>query len=115
MTLADKIEALTGPDRQHFVEAWEAVRTSFWQSEWDRFSLLLELGAWEQAAMMLVPEDAEEVGVSQYKNGRGSAMIVPKGCRGPSSVVYNAATPALALCAAALRATQPTSASGCVG
>lgn len=111
--LAARIEALTGPDRALFCRAWETIKGTSPTPEAERFLELLNVKAWEQAAMMLVPEgwnwmagERDQGRCRAYVNN-GELLNIGSGLRrNPDSVWCEvvAATPALALCAAALRA-----------
>jgi len=107
--LAERCEAATGADRELFEQAWLAVfiRTggdlniANWpaslKERWDRFSALLDAGAYLDAAMTLVPEGWSRR--TENWNGVESAKLQ----RGATVVSSEAATPALALTAACLR------------
>jgi len=113
--LIARIEAASADDERHMLElAWQQVRGEFpggcaWYSaENQRLARLLNGGGFIDAALTLVPDDAfwrlghdgDGADPSEFK----AQIIVPKlggvDMRGQSV----AATPALALCAAALKA-----------
>jgi hypothetical protein len=77
---------------------------------WDRFHAMLKAGAYESAAFSLVPEGwSVQVGRGwrcDIKEGKAWASVMDRQYGPPdiSADSENAATPALALCAAALRA-----------
>lgn len=124
ITLAAKIEAAEEPDREMFEEAFNACRPEppkgnplapMWQWEvWSdylaRLQQLLSIEAYEQAAMILVPEGwAWCVFSPDYDEGRlgYSAELAPNHDlfkKGASAQFSDAPTPAQALAAAALRA-----------
>lgn len=117
-TLASMVEAATGPDRAlmcaafkaAFPEvsagAWDAIDT--WDAAYDRFCAMLDVGAHESAAMTLVDSnwfcrvgnDGEGADPSLYRADIGHST--------PDQIIaftrVTAATPALALTAASLRA-----------
>lgn len=99
--LAERIEAAEGPSRELDAEISDAV----WRAKWGRkkpkdiavdpFTASLD------AAMMLVPEGCF---YGFLRHGDGKRFIAICQAEGPDLRWRNAATPALALCAAALRA-----------
>lgn len=119
LDLAARVEAATGPDRELFEDVfrecfpkperiWVTDNTGPWTDEYtewqarqSRFYELLDAEAFESAAMTLVPEGLEW-GVG-FEMGRGTAFT-NKADGSSFSHDWVAATPALALCASALRA-----------
>ena len=102
MTLPHRIEAAEGAEQRYMLElVWQEVHGEFpggceWHSEANqRFARLLNAGAYLDAALTLVPE-----GLAVTLDTRAPAACT---IAGQDGWVY-AATPALALCAAALKA-----------
>lgn len=101
--LAERVEQAEGPSRELFEEAFWAVMPNY--ADIRSFRELLDAKAWVDAAMTLVLEGLMFT-VSQHEV-KGAASIFRRNDHGeratccPLSV---ASTPALALCAAALRA-----------
>jgi hypothetical protein len=97
--LAERIEALEGDERIWFIRAYEAVHGTecIDPKAWRRFEDLVNAGAFLDAAMTLVPEGWE------YTIRKRHVEL-----RHPVQRAFDAeatgATPALALCAAAIRA-----------
>lgn len=120
LELAERCEKATADDQRDLLaQAWQAVRgpkpdsdyqprrTPMFSPDWERwverdcrFSNLLQAEAYESAAMMLVPEGW--TGIIPVTGG-DEAWLWPKGGTFKGFRV-NAATPALALTAACLRA-----------
>lgn len=114
--LADRCEKATGPDLGLMREAYDAclprqlpssAGTIRWSRHYLRFSRLIEAEAWLDAAMTLVPEGFMWR-VQSWPDGVNEA-ILEKGAGDFGAIDARhtetfAATPALALCAAALRA-----------
>lgn len=112
-TLIARLESAVGPDRELFVEAARVVFgiTSLAEDDWkalnfppaDRFIKRLDAEAWTSAAEMLVPE-GWHVSVNTTVGAllQGSAAVRDRD--GGPSFASAAATPALALAAAALKA-----------
>lgn len=124
--LAERVEQGTGADREQIKELlWEAFRTVYGakpprlpggSAELDAhlrasnpFFRLIEAGAFLDAAMSLVPEEMEWK-VFSWRNASkeyprlASAKVYLGSINDPTIDVFTAATPALALTAAALRA-----------
>lgn len=106
MTLADKIEAAEGPSRELFQAAFEVILPAQDSKQWlevaSRFVGFLRAEAWLSAAEMLVPEGSEWELTTLY--GVARAAVDLNGDEGPSYGSNECGSPALALCAAALRA-----------
>lgn len=118
--LAERCEKASGPDRALMCAAykaaypevssgaWDAIDT--WDAGYDRFCAMLDTGAHLDAAMSLVPEghlwfamNAGGLAATKPDLTCASALVTP--FENVSDVdPVEAATPALALCAAALRA-----------
>ena len=110
--LASRVEGLQGPDRALMCAAFKAIFPEVstgawgaideWDAAYDRFCAMLDVGAHESAAMTLVPEGFwSEIGI---RGNYGTADLSGH-LRGETySEFATAATPALALTAAALRA-----------
>lgn len=111
--LAARCEAASGPDRELDREIaisvghpWDYVAD--WGLRGHERPTAFPYTASIDAAMTLVPEECWEVGVRATLGGKGFAYIsAPRAEKNAGHIHYgaNAATPALALCAAALRAT----------
>jgi hypothetical protein len=111
--LAERCEAATaGYQRRLLSEAYreifggpECITIDRWPGyqspRWDAFHKKLEAEAFLDAAMTLVPEGWFLNGV--YENGEGKTYATLRKCN-VGDVHGSATTPALALCAAALRA-----------
>lgn len=110
LALADRVEALAGPDRE--VDAiiqralgddttghWFADRNGAWVTD----ALAPIYTASLDAAMTLAP-NAYRVRLGRLEDGRGSAWVYPPTAGPADEWARLAATPALALCAASLRA-----------
>lgn len=109
--LIERLEKATGPDVGLFDEAWVACfgRDSG-GARWERYLALINVGAWTDAALMLVPEclpwmvrysqpwDADHPFYAAYVQITQDLEF--------SAV---AATPAIAICIAALKARGPVS------
>lgn len=110
LALAERCEAADASEQRELLwEAFLALQArpddhtpgvKEWSWLWNRFNLMTGAEAYESAAMMLVPE-GYGVKVRRWVNGRGAAGCYPSES---ADDWHNAATPALALCAAALRA-----------
>lgn len=119
LALAEEAEKLTGPDRETMHAAFDACMSRTvpsgpgmvtWTREWLRFQRLVNAEAWLDAAMSLVPTKP----FPELRPGKWWWSVDNLGC--DAHVAYEnhdagipeysacAATPALALCAAALRA-----------
>lgn len=114
MTLIERIESADRPDRELLAEAHLAlnpepvgeqgpIQTDNWRA-WSngsyKFGQLLAAGAFLDAALTLVP-DPKSWSVGQHGDAEaGSSVFLPGG----SMFHASASTPALALCAAALKA-----------
>lgn len=108
--LAERVEAASEAEQRAMLrlafEAIHPVRPSghndrAWSAKCSLFDGFLDAFAWESAAMTLVP-DGWGLKVRRWSaDMTGAAGCYPPGCAGEW---INAATPALALCAAALRA-----------
>lgn len=133
LKLAERCESATGPDREMFEDIWREVfpkperiwvtdnagdwtpEYAAWQERQHRFYDLLDAGAFLDAAMRLVPEgwnwmagNRDQPIARAYVNN-GQLQFVGIGTRRNTESRWFevvAATPALALCAAALRARQ---------
>lgn len=117
LELAERCEAAEGDDRKLFETAWLLVHHAGYAPEneadtcrkCDCFHKMLDAKAFESAALMLVPE-GWSVGIHQQDSGW--VVELRRGYNTSySTVVFSetrpgkrAATPALALCAASLRA-----------
>jgi|TARA_R100000501_G_C2620038_1_gene113312 hypothetical protein len=101
--LAERIEALEGDERIWFIRAYEAVHGTecIDPKAWRRFEDLVNAGAFLDAAMTLVPEGWNWLVGTDAGVGFQSALL-RHGEEAPIEAI--AATPALALCAAAIRA-----------
>ena len=126
LELADRIEAAEGPDADLFWEAWRtcfpkpseiwAVLGETWTDEytdWQErqmfWSCFIDADAWLDAALTLVPEGWTDVRQHQSRMTDGSVRCYAAIEFDLSDMCLTAegmaaATPALALCAAALRA-----------
>lgn len=125
LELALCVEAMTGPDRKVLEYAWLTCfpkpdriwitdNTGSWTPEYadwqfrhHRFWNLLDAEAWIDAAMTLVPEGwhLHSLGKSKFMRVPWLAMLVEADDGAPySGPQGNALSPALALCAASLRA-----------
>ncbi|API60572.1 hypothetical protein BSL82_15815 [Tardibacter chloracetimidivorans] len=121
--LAAKVEAAEGPTFELMCDAFDlcfpkppriwtedynawADEYTQWQARASAFSLFLDVGAWENAAMMLVPEGwFWRVGHSTlYAGWAHLNRKHPDFCNREDEHSAQAATPALALTAASLRA-----------
>ena len=108
MTLPQRIEAAEGAEQRHMLElAWQEVHGEFpggceWHSEANqRFARLLNAGAYLNAALTLVPEGYDwSLDNFDGDQGKPHAWV----CKDGPFYNATAATPALALCAAALKA-----------
>lgn len=111
--LAERCEAADGNSDTLFMTAFEAIfggRKSL-GLKWARFCTMLDAEAYESAALMLVPDGAG-LTIDRYwiANADGpvwSASVVQGGIPTDprrEAEAFNAATPALAICAASLRA-----------
>lgn len=107
LELAERVENATGPSFALFADAFEAIyggRSSLGE-KWSAFCALCEAEAWLDAALTLVPEGCSfDLSKDHYRDG-GKWVCTT----GPDDHYHTngrgmAATPALALCAAALRA-----------
>lgn len=112
MALAERVEALTGPDREvdALIAGTEAA-TAIWHSEDETPLYTASL----DAAMTLVPEGWYVHRLHQWvaDNFTWSCDLAKKDMRLARPVsVEDCATPALALCAAALRARAHTEGEG---
>ena len=116
--LAERAEAADASEqRAILIEAWRQVEGGICPEldagnhlhpRYRQFADFIQAGAFIDAAMMLVPEGRWEVGVRATLDGRGYAYIsAPRDEKNAGHLHYGAtaATPALALCAASLRAT----------
>lgn len=108
--LIARVEAAEGPSFSLFAEAFEAMHggRSALGRKWSEFCALIEAEAWLDAAMTLVP-----VGFHASINiGRVNIVVLTGESDDPMSAPPDyeatAATPALALCAAALKAREVT-------
>ena len=102
LALADRFEKATGESFGLFAEAFEAVNggRSSERLAWSSFCSLIEAEAWLDAAMTLAKDFGGEV--TFFKDGTAKAYLWQPY---PLAVeCKKAATPALALCAASLRA-----------
>ena len=97
LALADRAEKATGSSFELFAEAFEAIHggRAALGPIWSQFCSLLDAEAWLDAAMSLVPEGDLHL---EIKRGKVWAFV------GSPIRAATAATPALALCAASLRA-----------
>lgn len=119
--LATRIEQATGPDRELFLEAFYETHGSALQGNialpyqeyaaaFGRFIELIDAEAYLDAAMSLVPEGRPSKQIGTTDDGVGYAALAGNDmhmmAEDPDEfwVEATAATPALALCAAALRA-----------
>jgi hypothetical protein len=101
LALASRVEAATGADESALmleaVNAVHDIRSTLWQ----RAYMFVACGAYESAAMTLIAPDAQYImGGNQSKSTRPWARL-GTGFKGAD---VTAATPALALTAASLRA-----------
>ena len=125
-TLIERIESAAGADqRELLIEAFEAIFPTpvsssydpvtqewFGPAQWhelaDRFYAMLDAEAYESAALMLVPEGAfwclGHEGDCEAPSEFKARLIVPKLGSVDLRRQSIAATPALAICAAALKA-----------
>lgn len=120
LALAARVEALSDPDKATF---WQAFRRAYpkpariwededreewtaeysnWQEQQRKFANFLDVRAWLDAAMMLVPEGWVVGEMSWWPHARSSTVHMDdmhdrKACSGAQSLP-------LALCAASLRA-----------
>lgn len=124
MTLIERIEVATGPDRELF---WEAFNTAFpepepgcepvwrpenpkqpiyhaWKTQQVAFGRFVDAEAWEQAALLLVPDGFNWACGSRDDHQEGPWAWVQPGRRFIDGCVQHASTPALAICVTALRA-----------
>ena len=97
LALADRVEKATAESFDLFAESFDAIHggRSSERLLWSQFCALIEAEAWLDAAMMLVPEGDIHL---EIKHGKVWAFV------GSPVRAATAATPALTLCAAALRA-----------
>lgn len=100
LELAERCEAAEAETKELFLLAWDAAlgfnaRSIRSGSPYQRFLACMEIGAWLDAAMSLVPEDAY---IRAHIAPDGISDILVHGTQATG------ATPALALCAAALKA-----------
>lgn len=114
LKLAERCEKASGPDRELFWQAYEAVFGKAnaeiidqfpghkMPDTWERFRKLLDAGGFLDAAMTLVPEGYSYGAGTTFYERKGWAYCIEYGASGFKNI--DAATPALALCAAALRA-----------
>jgi len=109
--LSVRVEALEGPDREIFLAAYAACYPNGgtpWASDAShqaRFELLVAKEAWLDAAMSLVPEGWF---TSDFHSGPSGGnwwnlSRIADGDQKYTSVMGSGKTPALALCAAALK------------
>ena len=125
MTLTDRIEAASEPTPELFWEAWDCFSSKDdWVNyvNWPesnphkvahdyrcRFATLVDAKAYTEAALMLVPEGYEWK-VGWWNQGRplpsimGASLVCYENSSTPHRVAAEAATPALALLAAAMKA-----------
>jgi len=123
ISLAERCEAATGGDRELFKDVWREVfprpaRTwvtdnasewtpeyTDWQELQDRFYELLDAEAWLDAAMTLVPDGwVWSMNTFAEPNRSASAYLMNASDEIIRTIKQYIATPALALCAASLRA-----------
>lgn len=107
LRLADACEKATGPDRGLDCAISDAVQDREWETEGDRLFYTASL----DSAMTLVPEG---LSVTLYAHGDNAHCDIYAGhpSRGLLAEVEMAATPALALCAASLRARSTEASNG---
>lgn len=106
-SLAERIEQAEGPSGALFEEAFWAVHPNY--ADIRSFRVLLDAKAWLDAAMTLVPNWFGGFQWAWFVTSCGEddqpqACVTAPPENGSADYVANAATPALALCAAALRA-----------
>lgn len=110
--LAERCEQASGPDRGLFEQAFvacfgkasEDMRPDVaarWFDRWRQFSTFIDVGAWLDAAMMLVPKGLAWMCANSFSWGAYADTWDSNGIGPPRCI---AATPALALTAASLRA-----------
>ena len=108
MTLIDRIASAQPEEQRELFEegayllrpVWFAVATDWDDPGYERFSAMLDAGAYLDAVLLMLPEDRPRWAVT----GRNSATVGNKdGAPGPLVWVF-ATTPALALLAAILKA-----------
>lgn len=114
LSLAERIERAEGPDRETFLEAGRAVMEEWGLDRRALFADFVQSGAWLDAAMALVPDGwgwmaghREFPHARAYVENRELAFVGLGGARrNPARKWFEvtAATPALALAAAALKA-----------
>lgn len=72
LALADRVEKLTGPDREVMYEAFDACMSRressregviAWSREWLAFQKLVNAEAWLNAAMMILPDEWDHMEV----------------------------------------------------
>ena len=122
--LIEKLERAEGPSRELFEAAWVAIHHEGYGPEnerdtcrlCERFNRMLDAEAWESAALTLVPEGWRPYSADMSVKGRTMFLIEgPKAqwstdedgekCAGNDWYSQGiAATPAIALCIAALKA-----------
>ena len=98
---------MTDTDQREVLEAlWREINPAPVQSspdygDWRHcsniFTAMLDAGAYLDAAMMLVPEDVVDWSIGRFEDGSGTASLWFADDR---EICEEAATPALALCAA---------------
>lgn len=114
LELAERCEAATGPDRELMCAAFKAVfpevssgawgAIGAWDTRYDRFSAMLDVGASLDAAMTLVPEGMSANLGNDVQCWANIWHDIPAYDGLPFE--GRAATLPLAICAAALRATE---------
>jgi hypothetical protein len=111
------LERAEGPDRALFITALEAIAgpepfsgnehvyasSEWFAGPWARFRELLNAGAWEQAAVLLVPPRMRRR-VMVDEDGLASVQLTVPGFDWPSPWGDKYASEAIATCIAALRA-----------
>lgn len=121
LKLAERCERAEEPKRGLFIEAWLATLGAHFSHlsadeirklpGFRRFNRMLDADAYESAALMLVPDGwGWNVSWPNIKARESGLLLVDAPCQGEAQFGYDrrfivaAATPALAICAAALRA-----------
>lgn len=111
IALAGRVEEATGPDRRLLINAYEAIHgtTSIDYARWGRFEALVNVGAYLDAAMTLIPEGCAPMQDWLHYTNDSAGVIayeydVQRTTDGYSLGHGEARTPALALTAACLRA-----------
>lgn len=105
--LALRCEQATAEQQYEIIlDAWVAVHGA--ETNWHPFIDILALRAYESAALTLVPEGLP-FELTRTSDGRPDEAFVWSGKAMGHGYSAEAATPALALCAAALRASKDTS------